>query len=354
MIFPNGCFLPGRWWLGGVVASTAALLLAVTSALEPSGLIWYPTVPNPAGLAGSFAPLIAALRIGALVELIAGGVVAAAAVWIRYRRADFPVQRQLRWIVVGAATMAAGLLPLVVIRYTLQVGESTGEVIAGLAAAAMCAFPVTIALAIIRQHLFDIDQLISRTLVYVPLMGICAGLYTASLTLFQRIFVSLTNDTSDAAVVFSALILASVFAPLRSALEVHVNRHFRPPDPDRVRDHVADGSRALGEPIPSASTQKPGPAAARRETGRVTDPAARLADTDIRVLIADLEAGLDDLRRLEAQRRGSGEPATADGAPPGQRETKRSPRTTPTPDATPCSPVIMPGMTRPTDRAGAE
>jgi hypothetical protein len=294
LVFPDGRLLPGRWWIGAALVLIGAILLAVASALEPTGLIWYPAVPNPAALPAAYRPLVTALRLAALVSLVGGAAVGSAAVGVRYRRADIRVQAQLRWILVGVGIMTAGLLPLLFARYAVQLSEATGEVLIGIAAAAVCAFPISVALAIVRQHLFDIDQVISRTLVYVPLMGILAGVYTASVALFQRIFISVTNDKSDAAIVISVLILASVFAPIRSALEIRVNRHFKPAE-------RATREQTLGEPMPAKGTAKATAAAPIAVERGVAAPRWQ-PDDDIGTRIAALEATLEALRRSEAER----------------------------------------------------
>jgi hypothetical protein len=53
-------------------------------------------------------------------------------------------------------------------------------------------------------------------------------LYAATVTLLQRVFQSVTGDRSDAAIIISTLILASVFTPLRKWLEGIVERRFKP------------------------------------------------------------------------------------------------------------------------------
>jgi len=73
-----------------------------------------------------------------------------------------------------------------------------------------------------------LDTLINRTLVYVPLVGIVSGLYAAFVVLFQRVFVATTGNTSDAAAIISALILAAVFTPIRKSIEAFVDRRFKP------------------------------------------------------------------------------------------------------------------------------
>ncbi|HUF06982.1 MAG TPA: hypothetical protein VMP86_06300 [Candidatus Binatia bacterium] len=92
-----------------------------------------------------------------------------------------------------------------------------------------CSSPAsTILIAITRHRLYEIDTLINRTLVYVPLVGIVAGFYAASVALLQRVFVAFTGNTSDGAAVISALILAAIFTPVRKSIEGFVDRRFKP------------------------------------------------------------------------------------------------------------------------------
>ena len=333
LVFPDGQLPRGHWRAGGVLAIAGSILLAISSALDPAGLIWYPAVPNPAALPTAYGPLVSSLRMAALAALLCAGLVAAACVAVRYRRADDPVRRQLRWIVVGVGVMTAGLLPFLVARYALQLGDVTGEMLIAVAAAACCMFPISVVLAVVRQHLFDLDQVISKTLVYVPLMGILAGVYTASLTLFQRIFMSIANDKSDAAIVLSALVLASVFAPVRSALETQVNRHFKSVHSPNG-DPVADGARriapSLGEPIAaSANGVTPGtttsrdevvpvarptkePAAIPRSTGALSAaPRSAVGELDLAARVSEIEAALETLKGIE-ERRGGPKAGTSD------------------------------------------
>jgi hypothetical protein len=51
--------------------------------------------------------------------------------------------------------------------------------------------------------------IINRTFVYVPLSAIIAGTYIAAITLFRSLFVSLTGQSSDAAIVLTTLVVAA-------------------------------------------------------------------------------------------------------------------------------------------------
>lgn len=243
LVFPDGRLEPGRWGASVALAVTASAMLALATAIDPTGLLWYPVVPNPVALPRDLREALVLVRVAAVGAVVLAIAVAAGSMIVRYRRADARVQLQLRWVVVGGAVMVAGFVPFLLARYALGANETVGEMLAGIAGLAVCCLPATIAIAIVREHLFDVDAIISRTLVVVPLMGLLAGVYTASLTLFQRLFVSLTGNASDTSFVLSALILAAVFSPARSALEAQVARRFKPAAPAPAR---AD----LGEPIP--------------------------------------------------------------------------------------------------------
>jgi hypothetical protein len=105
---------------------------------------------------------------------------------------------------------------------------ASGELLLQVAVGAGCFLPIAAAVAVLRHRLYDIDLIINRALVYIPLTGILGGLYTAGVALFQRLFVALTGDRSDAAIIVTTLVLASMFTPIRNWLQAMVDRRFKP------------------------------------------------------------------------------------------------------------------------------
>jgi hypothetical protein len=170
---------------------------------------------------------------------------------LRYRRSDPVLRVQLRWIIAAIAILPPTVAPLFIARYALGAPPEVGEALMMLAAIGGCAFPVATAMAITRHHLFGIERLVERALVYVPLMAILAGLYAATIALFQRIFMAVTGTSSEITVVLSTLILASMFTPIRQALERFVDRRFNPKKPE---DPLVT-ARVVGEPsiVPPAA-----------------------------------------------------------------------------------------------------
>lgn len=151
--------------------------------------------------------------------------VALFALFLRLRHADGAERKQLEWV-----TAASVLVPVSFVVYFFFPSKLTET----LQVTALIAIPAAAGVAVLRYRLYDIDLIISRTLVYVPLTAFLAGLYSASVALFQKIFQAVTGDRSDAAIIISALVLAAVFTPAKTWLQAKVDRRFKPDaDPDR-------------------------------------------------------------------------------------------------------------------------
>jgi hypothetical protein len=86
--------------------------------------------------------------------------------------------------------------------------------------------PLSISVAVLRSHLFDIDVLINRTLVYGLLATVLIGLYFGAIVVLQRLFVATTGEKSTLAVVASTLAIAALFSPLRWRIQSLIDRGF--------------------------------------------------------------------------------------------------------------------------------
>jgi hypothetical protein len=237
-LFPTGRPLGPRWRVGVWLTVLAGACLAASAALDPGGLLSYPSIPNPTAVSPDLAGAVIAVRFIGVVLLLACAGTAVSSLLIRYRDGNALTRAQLRWVVMAAGIAAIATGPFLVSRYLVTVAESTGEYLAAAAQIGSSTFPVATAIAISRYRLFDIDVLLGRTLVYLPLTALLGGLYTASIAFFQRLFVALTGETSDTAIVLTVLVVAAAFTPARKALEGIVERRFRLPEtpggsPDR-------------------------------------------------------------------------------------------------------------------------
>jgi hypothetical protein len=87
--------------------------------------------------------------------------------------------------------------------------------------------PVSLAIAILRYKLWDIDLIIRKTLLYATMTGILALLYFGVVVLTQTILRSLTgNPESPLVIVLSTLGIAALFNPLRSRIQSFIDKRF--------------------------------------------------------------------------------------------------------------------------------
>lgn len=240
LLFPDGHLLGSRWRWVLAVTVVAAALLAIGGAINPAGLVWYPTLPNPYAVPPSFGPPVSTVLVAGTLLMAAAAATMVLSILARYRYGDATTRAQLRWILYAAALQAALMGPFLLMRFVVAVGESLGEAMLITANVGLATLPIAATAAITRYRLFGIDFIIGRTLVYVPLIAILAGLYRASISLFQVIFVSLTGERNDGALLISIFVVAAAFNPMRQGLEGVVYRWVHsasaPPPPRPMPD----------------------------------------------------------------------------------------------------------------------
>jgi hypothetical protein len=221
--FPDGRLPSPRWrWPVGMavgVVGVGTLLQLVRPGPFVAGPGNGPR--NPFGIEALPAALGSAADVAIAVGILGFTALGIAAVIVRYRRGDAIERQQQRWF-LAAVSLAAIPLALSVVP-----GIGGPEMLL-VAAVGLLLVPIAVGIAVTRYRLYEIDHLINRTLVYVPLTALLAGLYAAIVTLLQRLFESLMGGRSDAAIIISTLILVSVFTPLRKWLEGIVERRFKP------------------------------------------------------------------------------------------------------------------------------
>jgi hypothetical protein len=85
--------------------------------------------------------------------------------------------------------------------------------------------PVIIFFSILRYHLFDIDTIVNRALVYGTLTLMLALIYAGGVLVFQYLLRGLTGG-SQLAIVGSTLGIAALFQPLRARIQKSIDRRF--------------------------------------------------------------------------------------------------------------------------------
>jgi hypothetical protein len=236
-LFPSGQFVP-RW------ARWPALLYAVLHFGQyffPATVFDYNTWLDESNL-----PFVVYLASLLLAQLY------------RYRRVSGPTQRyQTRWVVSGLTAALVGVILLwQIVVWSNLFGTLAGFILSSATDLLMLLIPISIGVAILRYRLFDIDVIIRKTLQYGLLSGILVLLYFGSVLLFQSIFRSMTGLTDELAIVVSTLGIAVLFNPLRTRLQILIDRKFFRQKYDAVQALAAFGATLRDEVDLSVLSQR--------------------------------------------------------------------------------------------------
>jgi hypothetical protein len=161
----------------------------------------------------------------------------------RLRQAHGLERQQLKWVVFAMAIVAAANVADFAVRASgapLLIVTGPGLTIA------VGIVPIAMGVAIFRYQLFDIDRLISRTLVYVALTALLGLGYLLSVVLLQRLLNPVTRG-SDLAVAGATLGLAALARPARGRIRAAVDRRFNRRRYDAARTIDAFSTRLREE-----------------------------------------------------------------------------------------------------------
>ena len=132
-------------------------------------------------------------------------------------------RRQTRWVLWAGAIVLVPWIGLSVIPPLLGANPILPQSVVGLF---WLLLPTSIAIAVVRDNLFDIDRIINRTLVYSALTVVLASIYLLSVVSLQFVFRGLTGQESPLAIVTSTLAIAGLFSPLRHRVRGFIDRRF--------------------------------------------------------------------------------------------------------------------------------
>jgi hypothetical protein len=223
LLFPDGRPPAPAWRTAVWGTIVGSIVLAAALAVEPGPMRLFDFLDNPRPAPEAIEPLVGSVILLALGVLLLIGVLSVWGLHVRYRRGSTTERRQLRWFVWGASLTLAGGVVLVFAALATEADSRLVDASWVVFAVASITLPVAALIAILRERLYDIDRLISRTFVFGLLTAILAGLYAAFIRLFNAVFVGLTGESSELALVLTTLILATTFTPIKLRLE-HVAR----------------------------------------------------------------------------------------------------------------------------------
>jgi hypothetical protein len=231
LLFPDGRLPSRRWrplaWLSGAVI----LLLSVGVMLAPGRLDNLRGVRNPFGIEGADWLTTGAYALLPLLPLCM--LASALSLVLRYRRSGGEERQQIKWIAFAASVVVVvyAIAMIASLVFPAESWTTAGSVwwLNLLTYAVLSSFtlvPIAVGIAVLKYHLYEIDIIINRALVYVSLTATLVALYLGGVVLLQRLFIMLTGQRSTLAVVASTLLIAALFNPLRKGLQSFVDRRF--------------------------------------------------------------------------------------------------------------------------------
>ncbi len=210
LVFPDGR-LPSRPWQFVVWLAPGAAGLGSLAVVGPT---------TYAGrVAGNMAlPVSLLALLASVISLI-----------FRWRGSGGVERQQLKWLAYTGVSIAVALLGGVASGYVWGEYSYPTVLILSVAIAGLTiGIPIAIGMAMLRHHLYNIDVVINRTLVYGVLTAMLAVVYFGGVTAMQAIFHTLTGQEQQPqlAVVVSTLAIAALFTPLRRRVQSSIDRRL--------------------------------------------------------------------------------------------------------------------------------
>jgi class 3 adenylate cyclase len=223
LLFPSGRPPTRGWWAVAWALGAGGALAAVGM-----GLLWpvrgIELLQGDPAPGSPHAPLGTDVMNVALIMVAVSAVATVVALLVRLHQARGVERQQLKWLIYAGAVTVFGLL-LLLLR---ELGLSSSTGLLGLAGSALAAVgglgvPVAVGVAILRYRLYDIDLLITRTVVYGLLTALVTAVYLAIVVGIGTLVGSRGNQDLFLSIVATAVI-AAAFQPARERSRRLANR----------------------------------------------------------------------------------------------------------------------------------
>jgi hypothetical protein len=230
LLLPDGRLRSRRWRPVVAAVVVGVAVFVVGGSLTP-GQQWTDPIPidNPLGLGGLPGRVAEAVTLAGLALYALGLLAALVCVVLRFRAARGVQRQQLRWVAAGAAVAVLVLLPL----------SGQQDLPGFVEPLALLCVPASVAVAVLRYRLWELDRLVSRTVTYALVTGLLVLPYLLILPAATR----LAAGAGSLAVAAATLAAAAVFQPLRRRVQDAVDRRFNRRRYDAARTVEAFAAR---------------------------------------------------------------------------------------------------------------
>jgi len=226
LLFPTGRLPSARWRPVALIATGVAVVHAASAALTPGPLQDY-GIQNPAGIEAATALRMIA-EVSVLILVLPLMLLSVVSLFARLRRSSGIERQQLKWFAYAAALLATDLLASNALAVLLGgTGNEVAEFIPFLTfVITLSGIPMAMGVAILKHRLYDIDAIISRTLVYGALTFTLVLVYVGCVFSLQYVLRTMTGGNSQLVIVASTLAIAALFNPLRRRIQSFIDRRF--------------------------------------------------------------------------------------------------------------------------------
>ena len=216
LLFPDGHLPSPRWRVvaGAAVVGMALEVATLAVAFRPGARQGLAIDDYP------FTPTLELVDLWATLVLFAAVVASILSLAVRYHRASGDARRQILWVAMGAGLVAVAHLLWLVAFVDYELAE---QLVWVAVLASTPALVVAYAVAILRYRLYDIDVVVSRSLVVAALAGFIAAVYVAVVVGVGRL-AGVGDEPSLALKVAATAIVAVAFQPLRQRVRRWADR----------------------------------------------------------------------------------------------------------------------------------
>lgn len=223
LLFPDGRLPSRRWrpvaWLAGLALATMVVPVAVTAWPIRGPILTNIGDTAPAAAPDSF-EVAYNIQVAGVLLMFVLGIVSAASLLLRWRRSTGDERQQIKWFAFAAAIVVAVVIlasPLVSIAEEFQV-------------LALPLLPIASAIAIFKYRLYDIDVVISKTVVVTALAAFVTAVYLAVVVGIGAL-IGTAGEPNVVLSIVATAIVALAFQPLRERAR-------------RLANHLVYGKRA--------------------------------------------------------------------------------------------------------------
>jgi hypothetical protein len=212
--FPSGHIVPrwARWFAWGwILFAIYNFLTDILGVLSDNFLVFLPII-------------ISVLLVGGYAQIY------------RYRHAAGLERQQIKVVVVSLVTLAGSFILISLTENFTSIGDprQSGPTAAlvyqlfsfTIGSLVFMGVPVSIAVAVLRYRLWDVDIIIRKTLVYGAVTATLGMVFFGSVILLQSLVAAVGGQQSAVITVVSTLLIAALFTPLRRRVQNDIDRRF--------------------------------------------------------------------------------------------------------------------------------